>query len=50
MKQMARKKKTRGESEKFLTRAMVRQIRRSLAYFARGGKGKSFEEVFGEPL
>ena len=30
--------------------AMMRQIHKSLAYFARGGKGKSFEDVFGEPL
>ena len=30
--------------------AMMRQIRRSRAYFAKGGKGRSFEDVFGEPL
>ncbi|MBI3011021.1 MAG: type II toxin-antitoxin system Phd/YefM family antitoxin [Candidatus Omnitrophica bacterium] len=30
--------------------AMMRQIHRSVAYFARGGKGRSFEDVFGEPL
>lgn len=30
--------------------AMMRQIHKSLAYFARGGKGKPFEDVFGEPL
>lgn len=29
---------------------LMRQIRASEAYFARGGKGLSFEEVFGEPL
>lgn len=29
---------------------MMRQIRSSEAYFASGGKGLSFEEVFGEPL
>jgi len=29
---------------------MMRQIARSRAFFARGGKGLSFEEVFGEPL
>jgi prevent-host-death family protein len=29
---------------------MMRQITRSRAFFARGGKGLSFEEVFGEPL
>ena len=29
---------------------MMRQIRKSWAYFARGGKGKRFEDVFGEPL
>lgn len=29
---------------------MMRQIGRSKAFFARGGKGLSFEEVFGEPL
>ncbi len=30
--------------------AMMQQIHRSLKYFAKGGKGKSFEQVFGEPL
>jgi len=30
--------------------ALMRQIRRSRQYFAAGGKGLSFEEVFGEPL
>ena len=30
--------------------AMMRQIHKSMAYFAKGGKGKSFEDVFGEPL
>ena len=29
---------------------LMRQIRSSERYFARGGKGLSFEEVFGEPL
>ena len=29
---------------------LMRQIRRSQRYFARGGKGLSLEEVFGEPL
>jgi len=29
---------------------MMRQIRTSERYFAKGGKGLSFEEVFGEPL
>ena len=29
---------------------MMRQIHHSLAYFAKGGKGRSFEDVFGEPL
>jgi prevent-host-death family protein len=29
---------------------LMRQIRRSRRYFATGGKGLSFEEVFGEPL
>ena len=29
---------------------LMRQIRESEAYFASGGKGLSFEEVFGEPL
>jgi prevent-host-death family protein len=29
---------------------LMRQIRASRTYFARGGKGLSFEEVFGEPL
>ena len=29
---------------------MMRQIHRSLAYFAKRGKGRSFEDVFGEPL
>ena len=28
---------------------LMRQIRRSLAYFAKGKKGKTFEDVFGEP-
>ena len=30
--------------------AMMRQIARSRAFFASGGKGSSFEDVFGEPL
>lgn len=30
--------------------AMMRQIHRSLTYFGKGGKGKTFEAVFGEPL
>lgn len=30
--------------------ALMRQVQKSLAYFARGGKGKGFEDVFGEPL
>jgi antitoxin YefM len=29
---------------------LMRQIRTSAKYYARGGKGLSFEEVFGEPL
>lgn len=29
---------------------MMRQIRESERYFAKGGKGLSFEEVFGVPL
>lgn len=29
---------------------LMRQIRSSRRYFARGGKGLSFEDVFGEPL
>jgi antitoxin YefM len=29
---------------------LMRQIRKSERYFAKGGKGLSFEEVFGEPL
>ena len=29
---------------------LMRQIHKSLAYFAKGGKGKRFEDVFGEPL
>jgi len=29
---------------------LMRQIRESERYFARGGKGLSFEEIFGEPL
>lgn len=29
---------------------LMRQIHRSQAYFAKGGKGLSFEDVFGEPL
>lgn len=29
---------------------MMRQIHKSLAYFTKGGKGKSFEGIFGEPL
>ena len=29
---------------------LMRQISRSKAFFARGGRGLSFEEVFGEPL
>ncbi|TMA37795.1 MAG: type II toxin-antitoxin system Phd/YefM family antitoxin [Deltaproteobacteria bacterium] len=30
-------------------RALMRQIQRSQRYFARGGKGLSLDEVFGEP-
>ena len=30
--------------------AMMRQIRKSLVYYTKGGKGKTFEDVFGEPL
>ena len=30
--------------------ALMRQIHKSLAYLAKGGKGKSFEDGFGEPL
>ncbi len=29
---------------------LMKQVRASERYFARGGKGLSFEEVFGEPL
>ena len=29
---------------------MMRQIHKSMAYLAKGRKGKSFEDVFGEPL
>jgi prevent-host-death family protein len=29
---------------------LMRQIKQSEAYFSSGGKGLSFEEVFGEPL
>jgi prevent-host-death family protein len=29
---------------------LMRQIRRSQAYYRRGRKGLSFEDVFGEPL
>lgn len=29
---------------------LMRQIASSKRYFARGGRGLSFEEVFGEPL
>lgn len=29
---------------------LMRQIRRSQRFYARGGRGLSFEEVFGEPL
>ena len=30
--------------------ALMRQIHRSRRFYARGGRGLSFEEVFGEPL
>ena len=30
--------------------ALLRQIRRSRRFYARGGKGLTFEELFGEPL
>ena len=30
--------------------AMMRQIHRSVTYFTKGGKGRTFEAVFGEPL
>jgi antitoxin YefM len=29
---------------------LMRQIRRSQQFYTQGGKGLSFEEVFGEPL
>ena len=29
---------------------MLRQIQESRAFYAAGGKGRSFEDVFGEPL
>lgn len=29
---------------------MMKQIHKSISYFSKGGKGKSFEDVFGEPL
>jgi hypothetical protein len=29
---------------------LMRQVRSSLKFYAEGGKGLSFEEVFGEPL
>jgi hypothetical protein len=29
---------------------LMRQIRANERYFAKGGKGLSFEQVFGEPL
>lgn len=29
---------------------LMRQIARSKAFFSRGGRGLSFEEVFGEPI
>ena len=29
---------------------LMHQIHRSLGYFAKGGKGQTFESVFGEPL
>ena len=31
-------------------RDMMRQVRRSLRFYAAGGTGLSFEDVFGEPL
>jgi len=30
--------------------ALMQQIHRSQAFYAKGGQGKSFEQVFGEPL
>ena len=30
--------------------ALMRQIHQSLAHIAKGGKGVSFEDVFGEPI
>lgn len=30
--------------------AMMRQVRHSRAYFAKGGTGRTFEDVFGVPL
>lgn len=30
--------------------ALMQQIHRSQVFYAKGGKGKSFEQVFGEPL
>ena len=36
--------------EKLARPDIMRQVRKSLKYFAKGGKGKTFEDVFGESL
>ena len=40
----------RATLEVLSDKSLMRQIRRGQRYFARGGKGVPFEEVFGEPL
>ena len=40
----------KGTLDVLSDRNLLRQIRRSKAYFASGKKGLSFEAVFGEPL
>jgi prevent-host-death family protein len=40
----------KGTLEVLSDRDLMRQIRAAERYFAKGGKGLSFEEVFGEPL
>ena len=47
MKKIRRRLET---EEVLLDKNLMRQIKESLAYFEKGGKGYSMEEVFGEGL
>jgi prevent-host-death family protein len=47
---VAEYERLKGTLEVLSDRDLMRQIRAAERYFAKGGKGRSFEEVFGEPL